>query len=277
MARIRTIKPEFFRHLELYELERDSGLPIRIAFAGLFTVCDREGVFRWKAHELKLDVLPYDTLDFSDVLNALHKEGFIIKYESDGKFYGCIPTWSRHQVINNRESASRHPGPKEDGSVICEPEEKEEPTREPRVKHASSTRQIELIPEKEVAKATPKKEVSVAEKELYKIIKDTFEGISGPFTDFRREGAAIKRIITFAERDCPEDPKEQIRKMLIVFKKLKESKDKFWASQPYIPSVLSAGGIWPRVKQAMEKEVNKYESLDVNSVNDAMTALRSKK
>ena len=53
MARIRTIKPEFFRHLELYELERDSGLPIRIAFAGLFTVCDREGVFRWKAHELK--------------------------------------------------------------------------------------------------------------------------------------------------------------------------------------------------------------------------------
>ena len=42
MARIRTIKPEFFRHADLYEAERETGLPLRLAFAGLWTAADRE-------------------------------------------------------------------------------------------------------------------------------------------------------------------------------------------------------------------------------------------
>ena len=45
MARIRTIKPEFFRHEGLYELEQETGFAIRVAFAGLWTACDREGRF----------------------------------------------------------------------------------------------------------------------------------------------------------------------------------------------------------------------------------------
>ena len=48
MARIRTIKPEFFRHEALYEAEHETGLPLRVAYAGLWTAADREGRFQWK-------------------------------------------------------------------------------------------------------------------------------------------------------------------------------------------------------------------------------------
>jgi hypothetical protein len=70
LARIRTIKPEFFRHADLYEAEKETGLPLRLAFAGLWTAADREGRFKWRPRELKLDCLPHDDVDFSRVLDA---------------------------------------------------------------------------------------------------------------------------------------------------------------------------------------------------------------
>ena len=100
MARIRTIKPEFFRHESLYEAERETELPLRIAFAGIWSAADREGRFRWSPRQLKLDCLPYDELDFSRVLDALATRGFIVKYAVDGKEYGHVPSWSKHQIIN---------------------------------------------------------------------------------------------------------------------------------------------------------------------------------
>lgn len=111
MSRIRTIKPAFFKHEELFDLEQKTGLPLRVAFAALWTVCDREGRFQWRPRALKLDCLPYDDVDFSRVLDALATRGFVVKYESDGKFYGFVPSFSVHQVINPRESASVLPNP----------------------------------------------------------------------------------------------------------------------------------------------------------------------
>jgi hypothetical protein len=111
VARIRTVKPAFFRHRGLYLLEQSSGFPIRVAFEGLWTVADREGRFRWKPEELKLDCLPYDALDFSDVLNALERGDFVRRYEVDAKAYGWIPSFLEHQVINQREAASTLPEP----------------------------------------------------------------------------------------------------------------------------------------------------------------------
>jgi hypothetical protein len=106
MGRIRTIKPEFFRHEGLFAAEQETGLPLRIAFSGLFTVADREGRFVWKPKSIKLDVLPWDDVDFAEVLDALEVRGFIEKYTVNKKDYGVIPTWSKHQYINGRESLS---------------------------------------------------------------------------------------------------------------------------------------------------------------------------
>lgn len=103
MSRIRTVKPELFRHEDLFDAELESGLPLRLAFIGLFTVADCEGRFRWKPRTLKLDVLPHDTVDFSHVLNALVKYGFIVRYEVGGETFGWIPSFRKHQRLQTKE------------------------------------------------------------------------------------------------------------------------------------------------------------------------------
>jgi hypothetical protein len=117
VARIRTIKPEFFRHADLYEAERETGLPLRIAFAGLWTAADRDGRFKWKPRELKLDCLPHDEVDFSRVLDALTTRGWLVRYAVEGVEYGAIPTWGTHQIINNRETPSKLPAPNENNTL----------------------------------------------------------------------------------------------------------------------------------------------------------------
>jgi hypothetical protein len=111
MGRIRTVKPDFFRHEELYDLEITSGLPIRLAFAGLWTCCDREGRFKWRIRTLKTEVLPFDDVDFSRVLDALRTREFIVKYRVGNEDFGHVPSWSKHQFINPREQASDIPEP----------------------------------------------------------------------------------------------------------------------------------------------------------------------
>jgi hypothetical protein len=91
-------------------------LPVRVAFAGLWTVADREGRFRWRPEELKLDCLPYDDVDFAEVLAALQTAGFVQKYVVDDREYGVVPSWSEHQVINQREAQSSLPEP--GGTVV---------------------------------------------------------------------------------------------------------------------------------------------------------------
>jgi len=128
MSRIRTIKPDFFKHEGLFDAERDTSLPLRLAFAGLWTKCDREGRFQWRPRALKTDIMPYDDIDFSRVLDALTARGFVVRYACQGQEYGYIPSWQKHQVINNREAASTFPDPSE-----CAHLTDASSTREPRV------------------------------------------------------------------------------------------------------------------------------------------------
>lgn len=131
MARIRTIKPEFFDHEKLFDLEASCGLPIRLAFIGLWTQCDREGRFKWEPRRLKTRILPYDEVDFSRVLDALATRGFVVKYATESGEFGYVPSFPRHQVINNREKESELPQPPEvKGKVDASG------TREPRDDHA---------------------------------------------------------------------------------------------------------------------------------------------
>ena len=104
--RIRTIKPEFFIHADLHGAEVEFKLPLRLAFIGLWCAADREGRFKWEPKRLGVQILPYDQIDFSRVLDALATRGFIRKYCVDDKIFGVIPSFASHQVINNREKES---------------------------------------------------------------------------------------------------------------------------------------------------------------------------
>jgi hypothetical protein len=114
MSRTRLIKPAFFKHAELYQAEAETALPLRIAFAGLWTVADREGRFRWKS-DLKPDILPYDPVDIMAVLDALERHGFVRSYVVDGKRYGVIPSFHEHQTFHKTERHSTLPAPLANG------------------------------------------------------------------------------------------------------------------------------------------------------------------
>lgn len=109
--RIRTIKPEFFTHEALHEAEAQAQLPLRLAFVGLWCVADREGRFKWEPRRLGVQILPYDAIDFSRVLDALLTRGFLVKYACGSDVFGFIPSFTKHQVINNKEKASALPEP----------------------------------------------------------------------------------------------------------------------------------------------------------------------
>jgi hypothetical protein len=76
---------------------------------GLWSCSDREGRFKWDARRLGAQILPYEQIDFEVILKILTDNEFIVKYEVDGKAYGFVPSFSRHQVINNREQESSLP------------------------------------------------------------------------------------------------------------------------------------------------------------------------
>ena len=107
MARKREIKPGFFKNEELGEVE-----PLaRLFFAGLWCWADKAGRFEDRPKKLKADILPYDNCDGEDLMRQLVAHGFIIRYEVDGKHYGQIVNWKKHQSPHPAEATSNIPAP----------------------------------------------------------------------------------------------------------------------------------------------------------------------
>lgn len=137
MGRIRTVKPELFHHEHLYQLEKQTGLPFRIFWVGMFSVCDREGRFRWHPNRIKSETLPNDEINAAEMLSILWREGFIAKYkftdpnksvttssrirtEFDTSLYGFVPTWKSHQRVRDDEAKSILPDPNGEHCKIIE-------------------------------------------------------------------------------------------------------------------------------------------------------------
>jgi hypothetical protein len=119
MARIRTFKPDFFRHELLQEIEaKNPGKYPMFVFLGLWSVCDKQGVFSWKPRSLKLDIYPFLDYDMEETLQILIDEGFIRKFvaKEDGQTYGHDITFERHQRINGDEAKNppKYPSPQEE-------------------------------------------------------------------------------------------------------------------------------------------------------------------
>jgi hypothetical protein len=121
MARIRTIKPEFFTSEDIVSLT-----PLaRVFYIALWCEADREGRMDWKPGTLKMRYLPGDNCDVMELAGELIQAGLIVLYEVDCKRYAEIPTFKTHQVINNRESESTRPARVNDASKRVKAEGKE--------------------------------------------------------------------------------------------------------------------------------------------------------
>jgi hypothetical protein len=117
MSRIRNVRPEFFRHEGLQDIEKENpGKYPMLVFEGLWIKSDRQGIFEWRARSLKLDILPFLEFDMEETLLILEKAGYIKKYAVDGKEYGLIPTFNKHQKISKAEMDNKNvfPLPKND-------------------------------------------------------------------------------------------------------------------------------------------------------------------
>lgn len=99
MARIRTIKPEFFTSEQIVELS-----PLaRLLFIATWCEADREGRMSWKPRTLKMRYFPADDCDIDALARELHASGLVVLY-GDGLAF--IPSFARHQHVNPREAQS---------------------------------------------------------------------------------------------------------------------------------------------------------------------------
>ena len=105
MARIRSIKPEFFIDEDLQDLEASNlGAYCMLVFAGLWGHCSKDGVFEYKPRTLKLSILPFITFNMVDTLALLEGAGFIRRFCVEDKEYGFVPSFEKHQRISGKEA-----------------------------------------------------------------------------------------------------------------------------------------------------------------------------
>ena len=111
MARIRTIKPEFWTSEQIAMCS-----PLaRLLFIGLWSFCDDGGVHPASIKRLKMEVFPADPIDdhaMRELLEELSNADLVTHYEVDGGQYWFVTGWHRHQRIER--PTIRHPSPPAD-------------------------------------------------------------------------------------------------------------------------------------------------------------------
>jgi hypothetical protein len=104
VARIRTIKPEFFTSEDIVGLSAFA----RLLYIALWCEADREGRLSWRTGTYKLRYFPADRVDIEALCMELVERGLIVLY---GDRFAHIPTFLAHQHVNPREAASVLPAP----------------------------------------------------------------------------------------------------------------------------------------------------------------------
>jgi len=112
MARIRTIKPEFFTSEDIVSLTPFA----RLLYIALWCEADRDGRLVWRPNTFKMRYLPADPIDIEALCKELINIGMIKLY---GENLAFIPSFLNHQHINPRETESKLPNP--DASTTRKP------------------------------------------------------------------------------------------------------------------------------------------------------------
>lgn len=138
MARIRTIKPEFYRHEELQDLEiKHPHLRPMLVFSALWGHCDKNGVFEWKPRQMQLDIIPFiweaTGKQLVDSLMLLVSHHFIKTLTDGNKAYGFISSFKDHQRVNGKEAqaGALHPCPENMTGVFFDAKGKIPPGKQP--------------------------------------------------------------------------------------------------------------------------------------------------
>lgn len=99
--RKRMITPEFFSDDELVENLDMAG---RMFYLGTWTVAEDSGVFLLSPLALKMKIFPGDEISKDQIqsyIDTLVSMGKVVPFESDGKTYGWLKNFGRHQRLDN--------------------------------------------------------------------------------------------------------------------------------------------------------------------------------
>lgn len=114
MARIRTIKPEFFYSEQVTSVS----MAARMFFVGLWTLADREGRLQWAPKKIRAQLFPYagdpsHPHDHAIQVFALAEEltaaNLLHIYEVDRETFAWIPGFTKHQRPHPKEPRSALP------------------------------------------------------------------------------------------------------------------------------------------------------------------------
>jgi hypothetical protein len=112
MARIRTIKPDFWTDEKIGMMKRDE----RLLFIGLWNLADDQGVLKSNAAYIRGQLFSYDeelsTATVNAWLKALEEASMIVQFTHNGESYFIVRNFNEHQLIN------RPSKPKFDKSLI---------------------------------------------------------------------------------------------------------------------------------------------------------------
>jgi hypothetical protein len=120
MARIRSIKPEFWTSMTVAHL-----CPVgALTFVGLWSYCDDWGrgvdearLVKSAVHPLRDDV---SAADVEQILTELARLGLIVRYQVDGKRLLAVPSWEEHQKPQHRRMSKFPPPPTGDAATTSE-------------------------------------------------------------------------------------------------------------------------------------------------------------
>lgn len=104
MARIRTIKPEFFTSEDIVEISPFA----RLLYIAIWCEADREGRLNWKPKTFKIRYFPSDDIAIDELCKELIERKLVVLYANN---LAHIPSFARHQHVNPREAKSELPPP----------------------------------------------------------------------------------------------------------------------------------------------------------------------
>ncbi len=168
-----------------------------------------------------------------------HKDFLLIEPE--------IPEWSKTKLVISSETPVKY-----SETPVIYSDGTHSKVKESKVKKRRYT-----PPAAETAEKSKSKSVKISENRyIYHLIENAFVNKNQDF-NFKREGPHIKQLEEKAlARASPED---FTKKIIVVFWELVHSDDKLFKKQPFLPSILNSGGLWPRVLKELE---NREEQLD---------------
>jgi len=96
MARIRTVKPEFWTDEKVVECSIEA----RLLFIGMFNFSDDNGNLVNSPKRIKMQVFPADVIECDPLLKELITHGLLTEYSVNGVSYLNIKGFNKHQKIN---------------------------------------------------------------------------------------------------------------------------------------------------------------------------------